>query len=301
MNETRFAEVRVAAREADLAGRPDEAIAIWDAAIAECESAGLSDLRDLAVCLRCAPLLKLDRLLGEITELKRVLLRAGRDDTRSIAAYYIAVAYDLDDDLTRALDFARRANELADASDDPAHRAAAANLAGNLALLRGELEEAEGAYGSALDAYGGVTGYGELMSAQVLDNLGYVMLCTGRVDEGVETIERATRTLESTEARDYIHQALQDLCYGYILQDRLDAAKRVGVRGLELARAYDEPLVVKNLLFLLGEASVRSGDRFQARRYLSELSRYYPALANSGEMVEVLLGMDLTAVVNLRG
>ncbi len=139
------------------------------------------------------------------------------------------------------------------------------------------------------------------MSAQVLDNLGYVMLCTDRVDEGVDTIERATRTLEATEAPRYLHQALQDLCYGYILQNRLDDAKRVGAHGLELARAYDEPLVVKNLLFLLGEACVRTGDRFQARRYLSELARYYPDLANSDEMVDVLLGMDLTAVVNLRG
>jgi tetratricopeptide (TPR) repeat protein len=301
VNETRFAELRAEARDADLAGDPEWAIAIWDTAIDECESADRADLRDLAVCLRCAPLLKLDRLAGEVTELKRILLRAGSSDARSIAAYYIAVAYDLDDDLTRALEFARRANELAAKVDDPAHRAAAANLAGNLALLRGELEEAECAYGSALEAYGGVPGYGQLMSAQVLDNLGYVMLCTGRVDEGVDTIERATQTLESAQARDYIHQALQDLCYGYILQDHLDAAKRVGARGLELARTYDEPLVVKNLLFLLGEASVRSGDRFQARRYLSELARYYPDLANSDEMVEVLLGMDLTAVVNLRG
>lgn len=301
MNETRFAELRAEARDADLAGHPERAIAIWDSAIDECESADRADLRDLAVCLRCAPLLKLDRLSGEITELKRILLRAGRNDARSIAAYYIAVAYDLDDDLTRALEFARRANELAGTVDDPAHRAAAANLAGNLALLRGELKEAECAYGSALEAYGGVPGYGRLMSAQVLDNLGYVMLCTDRVDEGVDTIERATRTLESVEAHDYVHQALQDLCYGYILQNRLDDAKRVGAHGLELARAYDEPLVVKNLLFLLGEACVRIGDRFQARRYLSELARYYPDLANSDEMVDVLLGMDLTAVVNLRG
>lgn len=301
MNESRFAELRAAARDAFLASDLEGAVSIWDGAVAECESAGRDDLRDLAVCLRCAPLLELDRLSGEVAELKRILLRASLAEARSLAAYYISVSFDLTDDLERAHEYARRAVELAGTVTDPAHRANAANLCATLALRRSEFSEAETEYRKARDTFGLVEGYGELMSAEAEDNLGYVYLCTDRIDEGVELVERACDRIERSAAEHALHQVLQDLCYGYILQNRLDTAKQVGVRGLELARAYDEPLVVKNLLFLLGEASVRSGDRFQARRYLSELTCYYPDLANSDEMVEVLLGMDLTAVVNLRG
>lgn len=301
MNDARFAELRALAREADLAGRPEEAVAIWDGAIAECESAGRDDLRDLALCLRCTPLLKLDRLGGAVGTLKQVLLRATRADTRSLAAYYLAVAYDLEDEVDRAHDYARRAFELADTVDDPAHRAAAANLAGALAIRRSDFPAADSAFRRAIETFALVDGYGPLMAAQARDNLGYVLLCTGQVDDGVVEVEQACTTMESFHADDFLYQGLQDLCYGYILQDRLEAAKTVGQRGLELAQAHDDPLVVKNLLFLLGEACVRSGERFQARRYLSELTHYYPDLANSDEMVEVLLGMDLTEVVNLRG
>ncbi len=301
MTDARFAELRALARDTDLAGRPEDAVAIWDGAILECEAAGRDDLRDLATCLRCTPLLKLDRLAGEIGTLQRVLLRAARAETRSLAAYYLAVAYDLEEDGERAHDYARRAFELADSVDDPAHRAAAANLAGTLALNRSDFDQAESAYARAIETFALVDGYGPIMAAQARDNLGYVYLCTGRVEAGVDQVEDACKAMESCGAEDFLYQGLQDLCYGYILQNRLEAAKTVGRRGLELAQTHDDPLVVKNLLFLLGEACVRSGERFQARRYLSELTRYYPDLANSDEMVEVLLGMDLTEVVNLRG
>ena len=46
---------------------------------------------------------------------------------------------------------------------------------------------------------------------------------------------------------------------------------------------------------------VRRGDTFRARRYLRELTAYYPEVGVSEEIIDVFLQTDLTTVVNLRG
>ena len=48
-------------------------------------------------------------------------------------------------------------------------------------------------------------------------------------------------------------------------------------------------------------AVVRRGDTFGARRYLHELTAYYPEAGISEEIIDVFLATDLTTVVNLRG
>jgi tetratricopeptide (TPR) repeat protein len=139
------------------------------------------------------------------------------------------------------------------------------------------------------------------MEAQVYDNLGYIKICTGYYQEGVTLCENALQVLEELSASHSFPQVLQDLCYGYILCDRLSEARECGVRGLELAISQDDRLVAKNLHFLLAEVAIRSGDRFSARRFLTDLAQYYPEIPESDEIVDVLMGMDFTEVVNLRG
>ena len=46
---------------------------------------------------------------------------------------------------------------------------------------------------------------------------------------------------------------------------------------------------------------MRRGDTFKARRYLRELTAYYPGVGISEEIIDVFLATDLTSVVNLRG
>ena len=46
---------------------------------------------------------------------------------------------------------------------------------------------------------------------------------------------------------------------------------------------------------------MRRGDTFGARRYLHELTAYYPEAGVSEEIIDVFLATDLTTVVNLRG
>jgi hypothetical protein len=139
------------------------------------------------------------------------------------------------------------------------------------------------------------------MAAQVEDNLGYVMLCTDRLEEGLAHCERARAVMEEMDANHYLYETLQDLCYGYVLVDDLDRADECGSKALELALEFDDEQIAKNCLFLLSEIAVRRGDTFKARRYLHELTAFYPEAGVSEEIIEVFLATDLTSVVNLRG
>ena len=98
-----------------------------------------------------------------------------------------------------------------------------------------------------------------------------------------------------------MYETLQDLCYGYILDDQLERAERCGDEAFQLALEFGDELIAKNCLFLLSEIAVRRGDTFRARRFLRELISHYPDVGVSDEIVEVFLATDLTTVVNLRG
>ena len=139
------------------------------------------------------------------------------------------------------------------------------------------------------------------MAAQVEDNLGYVMMCTGRIWEGLRRCEKARAEMEDAGAEHHLYEVLQDLCYGYVLAGDLSNAQRCGTRALEAAIEHDDPQIAKNCLFLLSEIAVRRGDTFGARRYLHELTAYYPEAGISEEIIDVFLATDLTTVVNLRG
>jgi len=297
----RYDEVTTAAREAFVRGRLDEALGLFDEARHLALAAGDTGRADRAFCNRCAVLAELDAIGPQVRELQRILLRSDDPKTRWMAAYYTAVAFDLEGDRERALGFSSRALELAAVLGEAETEAATANLVGNLALAGSRFEEAEDAYERALERYRHLGGYHRLMAAQVEDNLGYTRICTERIEDGIVLCESARDTMRELEATHYLAQPLQDLCYGYLLDGRLDEARVHGEEGLELAFSIDDGLIVKNLLFLLAEVAVREGDRFRAKRFLGELARCYPEVGPSDEVVELFLTMDLTRVVNLRG
>jgi tetratricopeptide (TPR) repeat protein len=262
---------------------------------------GEKDLADRAFCNRCAVLIELDRAETAVPRLKRILLSSSDPSNRFLAAYFTAVASDLADDSQRATSYAERAMALAAEWGEPDARARAANLVGTLAVRSSRFADAEAAYSEALSLHGGRDGYRRIMEAQEKDNLGYVLICTDRREDGLRLCEEAKGTLEAMGADHYLHEVLQDLSYGYLLDGQLERAEECGERALDLALANDDRLVVKNCLFLLGETAVRRGDAFRARRRLRELAGYYPEVALSEEIIDVFLATDMTSVVNLRG
>ncbi len=301
MIEATFEALRVKARQAVVGGEFELACRTYGEAEQIARQAGLCELADQAFCYRCGTLLELKRGAEEIPQLKMILLRSQDPLTGSLAAYYTAMAYDFGGELGKAHDYARRAMALVEELSDASSIAATANLLGTLAVRGSHFVEAEEAYRRALIAYRGDNDYERLAAAQVLDNLGYVLMSTEREEPGVASCEQARDAMIALGAQRFLHMPLQDLCFGYLLLDQLEQAKCSGEHGLELAMEIDDRLVVKNLLFLLGEVAIRSGDRFRARRFLKELANYYPELPNGEEFVDTLMGTDLTQVVNLRG
>ena len=297
----RFDELQRQAEQAFASGELQRSVELFDAAESLARRHGEGNLADRAFCNRCAVLIELEAGQEQIPKLKRILLRSRDAKTRYLAAYYTAEALRGDGQFDKALSYARRAVELADELDEGPARAASANLVGLIAMRSCDFSEAEQAFASAFAHYDGADGYHEIMAAQVQDNLGYVYMCSGRLQEGLRRGESSRRTLDNLEARHYVYETLQDLCYGYILDDQLDRAERCGEDAFQLALEFSDDLIAKNCLFLLSEIAVRRGDTFRARRFLRELLAHYPDVGDSDEIVEVFLATDLTTVVNLRG
>jgi len=262
---------------------------------------GEIDLADRAFCNRCSVLVELDQGADQIPKLKEILLSSGDTRNRFLAAYCTGVAYYISEDLERADSYARRATGIAREIGDQSLEHRSLNLVGTLAARASRFDEAEEAFRRCMEAHAGADGYQRVMAAQVEDNLGYVMLCTDRLDEGIRRCEAARAVLEEYEAEHYLYEVLQDLCYGYVLTDELDMAFSCGTEALEFAIKYSDEQIAKNCLFLLSEIAVRRGDTFGARRYLHELTAYYPEAGVSEEIIDVFLATDLTTVVNLRG
>ena len=262
---------------------------------------GEIDLADRAFCNRCSVLVELDQGAEQIPKLKEILLRSSDTRNQFLAAYCTGVAYYISEDLDRAASYARRATGLAHDLGDQTLARRSLNLVGTLAARDSRFDEAEEAFQLCLEAHRGADGYQRIMAAQVEDNLGYVMMCTDRLNEGIRRCENAREVLERMGVEHFLYEVLQDLCYGYVLVDELEQAFRAGERALELAIVHNDQQIAKNCLFLLSEIAVRRGDTFGARRYLHELTAYYPEAGISEEIIDVFLATDLTTVVNLRG
>lgn len=298
----RFDDLRAAAETAFAGGDLDDACALFAEAESLALEHGEEDLADWAFCNRCTVLIELDEADAEIPKLKKILLRSRDDRNRWLAAYNTAVAYDLAGDERKAQPYAQRALELSAGAGEPVLAAATANLAGTLATRGSRFEEAEEAYRCGLGHRDRIEGDSEAYYTALLnDNLGYVLLCEERIDEGVALCETSLEALDRTTADHIRPQVLQDLCYGYLLQGALDNAGACGEQALDLAAGTADKLIVKNCLFLLAEIAVRRGDTFRARRYLRELAAYYPEVGVSEEIIDVFLATDLTTAVNLRG
>ena len=298
---TRYDDLMRAAEAAFSGDDFERAAELYAEAAETARAAGDQDGADRAFCSQCSVLIELDRGADQIPKLKEILLRSGNTRNQFHAAYCTAVAYDLSGDLDRASGYADRASAFADELGDPISASRSHNLFGNLSIRASNFADAERAFGRSLDAHHGLDGHHRMTEAQVRDNLGYVMMCTDRLEQGIELCERARADLEQLGADHYLYETLQDLCYGHLLADDLDRATECGERALDLAIEFEDDQIAKNCLFLLSEIAVRRGDTFRARRYLRELTAYYPEVGISEDIVDVFLATDLTSVVNLRG
>ena len=290
----RYLRLTKLAQAAFTRGRLERALALFSAAEDEARRLGDRELTDRAFCNRCVVLLELDRLDGAVGELKTVLMRARDPFTAWMAAYYTAQVYKAEGNIPRALAYARRASELAPGSGQDRAVAASANEHGTLALLDSHFAEAAERFEQALAAGGNLDALGR---AIVRDNLGYCLMCTGRVDEGFALSRDAAAEIETIGARQYLPEVYQDLCYGALQQGRFDEARGWGEKALDLGREYEHPTVARNTLMLLADAAMDLEDEAAAEGYLHALAEHYPDFRG---MKSFLRAFNVREVINLK-
>ncbi len=302
MIEARVLQLLDEAQGVFAAGDLEGALELFETAESEARNDGAADLADRALCNASFVRIEMGQAEAQIPRLRQLFMATSHTRNRCSAAYNIAAAYINLNEIDKAFEWAKRSGDLAEQVDDPAVRAGSNNQAATLALRLSHYEEAEEGFHRALGALENQTdAYQRANHAAVLGNLGYVLMCTDRLAAGLGMCEQARASLDEAGADHMVYENLQDLCYGYILDDQLEHAQACGEKALDLAEEYEDFQVMKNCLFLLAEIAVRRGDTFRARRFLRELTHFYPEVEMNEEIIDVFLATDLTNVVNLRG
>jgi tetratricopeptide (TPR) repeat protein len=291
----RYLRLTALAQRAFSRARLARALSLFAAAEDEAKTLGDRELVDRAFCNRCVVLLELDRLDGAAGELKHVLMRSRDPFTSWMAAYYTAQLYESEENISRALAYARRASELAEACGEPKALAASANLHGVLALRDSRFAEASDRFEQALQlADPSVDPVG---TAVMRDNLGYCLMCTNRVSAGMNLSRDAAASLETTGARQFLAEVYQDLCFGALQQDQLNEAIVWGERALVFAREFGNTTAEKNTLMLLADATLDAGDDEQADVFLERLACHYSDFRG---MKAFLRAFNVREAINLK-
>jgi tetratricopeptide (TPR) repeat protein len=292
----RYLRLTELAQRAFSRGRLERALALFSEAEETARRSGDRELTDRAFCNRCVVLLELERLDSAIGELKNVLMRSRDPFTSWMAAYYTAQVCEFEGNPKRALAYARRASELAEACGEVRARMGSANQHGVLALKDSQYGEATPRFEQALQL-AGESGGDAVSTAIIRDNLGYCLMCTGRPAEGFALCSDAAATLEASGASQFLPEVYQDLCYGALQQGEMEKARAFGARALDAARRFDHPAVERNTLMLLADAALDAGDEAMADDYLSALSSHYPDFAG---MKTFLRAFNVREVINLK-
>lgn len=292
----RYLRLTQLAQRAFTGGRLQRSLRLFSAAEDEAKRLGDRELTDRAFCNRCVVLLELERLDGAVGELKHVLMRSRDPFTSWMAAYYTAQVYEAEGNIARALAYARRASELAHASNERRALKGSANLRGVLALKDSHFQEAAENFRVALQL-AGEDGDDPVNLAVARDNLGYCLMCTGEPAEGVTLCRDAAATLEASGTKQLLPEVYQDLCYGALQQGTFAEARELGERALALAREFSHTTVERNTLMLLADAAMDAGDEEATDSYLQLLSVYYPDFQG---MKSFLRTFNVREVINLK-
>jgi tetratricopeptide (TPR) repeat protein len=292
----RYVRLTELAQRAFGHGRLGRALHLFEVAEEEARNSGDRELADRAFCNRCVVLAELDRLSLVSGELKHILMRSRDPFTAMMAAYYTSQAYMSEENIPRALAYARRASDLADACGQSRAVAVATNWHGALALKESNFQEAADCFHKAIEL-DGERAEDPMGNAITKDNLGYCWMCTGRPADGIRLCSEAAAVLENEGARQYLAEVYQDLCYGALQEGRFQDARAWGEKALALAREFEHPGVERNTLMLLADAAMDEGDESVADDYLGRLAAHYPDFQG---MKTFFQAFNVREVINLK-
>ncbi len=293
---SRYLRLTQLAQRAFSHGRLQRSLRLFEGAASEAERLGDRELCDRAFCNRCVVLAEMDRLNSVATELKQVLMRSRDPFTSWMAAYYTSQLYEFEENIGRALAYARRASELAAACGERRALVHSANQHGVLALKDSRFAEASERFSEALRL--GIEERSDSVTlAIVRDNLGYCLMCTGQVADGMALCSDAAAALEAAGSRQFLPEVFQDICYGKLQAGQFGDARVAGEQALVLAREFEHPTVERNTLMLLADAAMDADDQEAADGYLERLSVHYPDFRG---MKAFLQAFNVREVINLK-
>jgi tetratricopeptide (TPR) repeat protein len=273
------------------------ALACYDAALSAARATSDAGFVDWMYVCRSAAAAELGPSEAELVELKRILLRNAEPATCVRAAHTAARIYELKRDFDKALFYNRIARRHAETVGDAAVLAHCDNQSGMLLTVDSRFPEAAEVYRRALARTQGDAAVSTVFRAVWKDNLGYCLIASDHVADGLALVHEAFETLEKEGASSYTVFPLLDLCFGYLQLDRLQEARWFGEAGLERVPLCGEPAVEKSFLYLLGETCRLLGDDAGARTYFDRLAVHYPEFRNLRAYLEVF---DFRNVINLR-
>jgi len=273
-----------------------EALVEFDRALDLARRIGERSLEDVAFCNRSAVAIRLQREDGSVPVLRQMLLRTADPQVAFLSSYNLARAYDNRKNYRKALYYARIAHRYALDLGDPGQQASALNWIGNALVALND-------FGGGLEMYrqGNALIDGEESERRslLLSNLGYCLLLTGETPQGFRSVIlglRMARRLRTPVAESVGHLCL---AFAHLLVERPWHAARHGAEALDLAEEHQDPPTVKLALLLLGGA-YKQADKLEAALECFEVLQrtFYPGMS---QVPEMLLGVDICRVINLRG
>lgn len=290
-----FQALREAARRATDAGCFEDALRFYDDALQVAKQDGSQQLIDLATCNRSGVAITLGDSTSIRSPLREALMRNTCVEVAFLAADNLSRSYEIGKNFKKGLFYARVARNHALATNNPVWLVSTYNQSGNCLLGDSYFEQAAGEYTQALDL---LSSEPSIARATVLLNLGYCKSVLGKLDEGFRLGFQSLRWFRHHGARGYQAWSHLDLCYAYVQADRAERARRHGDRALAMAEASGDHDLVKNALFMLGEAERLAGDIDRAWEHFTRLQRsFYP---ETPHMAELMLAVDMRQMVNLR-
>lgn len=277
-------------------GRFEEALPLLEAAWRWAGEHGDAVLADRAFVNWSATAISLRRGDEALAGLRQVLMRNLDPRNCRLAAYNLARIYEHQRDPKKGLFYAKVARGFLVqlGAPEPEWLASDHNQYGNFLVAESRFEEAEREYLQALDADPGAS---PVRRAFVEQNLGYCYLMLDRPGEGLPLLYRSLRTLRRAGARQQEISTHLDLAFGLLEIGRHRPALRHARRALDLITDSSHDDLLKNALYLCGEAALHGGEEAAAQEYFSRLQQHFP---DSAFVADLLLAVDVRQMINLR-
>lgn len=286
----RAEELRLSALAMVRAGEIEDALAVYDQALAQTDD---DEARELITINKADALIALERGGPEVQALPAILMRRRTPRHTFLAAYALLFKHRTAGEIKRAMFYGHVAYDVAGEAEQPLWKIGALNELGVVYEIDSDFEKAIEYFDQALEVIESLADPTEhkLSYGLALENLGASKLQVGRIAEGIADIERSIDSLMSTTA---IAEAYIDLCYGYLESENLERARYFGEQGLELATDERQ---VRNSHYLLGETAYKQNDMETAEYHFDRLARFYPQFRN---LKTLLFAIDLRSMLNLK-